>query len=224
MRCHASLIPGLSLMLLATLSLAEDPFARWEHFSATRTGGAVVRDPIKMYRSGNLIRADHENQIHITNLKELSNVVLSDHKCILIPLSDGPVYPFDAGSVYGDFKLERAMLEGEEVVDGHHTKIETLNYTQNGNPDVYIKMKLWEAQDLQGFPIKIEVLPYIRKKPFTIQYSDVSMEAPDAALFKMPANCRKMTGAIQTPPLKVAPVQTTKPPSNIPPKAAPPPQ
>jgi hypothetical protein len=148
---------------------------------------------MKIYRSGNQFRADHDDQVHITNLTDLSSVSLADGKCLSMPLPDGPAYPFDAPAVYQGWKFERVQLEGEETVDGHKCKMEALTYTQEGAESIFVKMKLWEAQDLDGFPIKIDVLPYVRKKPFTFHFSDVSMEAPDAALFKKPANCLKVS-------------------------------
>jgi len=50
-------------------------------------------------------------------------------------------------------------------------------------------MKLWEAEDLQGFPVKVEVNVVSNGNKFTLNYSNVSLKAPDAALFKSPAKC-----------------------------------
>lgn len=176
--------------------MAEDPFARWDHFSATRTGGPIVRDPLKIYRLGSQVRTEHDEQVYITNLKDLSSVAFLNNKCVRMTLPDGPVYPFDAQLEYQDFKLEREEVAGEETVDGHVCTVEKLNYTRIGNEAQYIKMTLWKAKDLDGFPIKIDVLPNIRKTPFTFHYSDVSLKAPDAALFKVPAHCEMLSGAM----------------------------
>jgi hypothetical protein len=171
------------------LAQTKDPFAAWQHFSATVTGGPVVRDPLKIYRSGNQLRADHEDQVHITNLDDLSSVVISNNKCIQMPMPDGPSYPFSAHKSYEGFKFERLPVEGEETIDGHKCKMETLIYTQEPAGVITIRMKLWEAQDLDGFPIQIDVLPTVRKKPFTYHFSDVSVGPQDPKLFTKPAQC-----------------------------------
>ena len=52
--------------------------------------------------------------------------------------------------------MERSSA-GTDTVDGHPCKVENLTVTQqNGQPT---KMKVWEAQDLKGFPIKINRKP-----------------------------------------------------------------
>jgi len=73
-------------------------------------------------------------------------------------------------------------------VDGHPCKVENLTVTQqNGQPT---KMKVWEAQDLKGFPIKIE--SQTSRGPVTIEYKDISFSEPEASLFTHPDNCRQM--------------------------------
>ena len=51
-------------------------------------------------------------------------------------------------------------------------------------------MKVWEAQDLKNFPIKIEM--QTSRGPVTMEYKDVSFSDPDASLFSHPDNCRQM--------------------------------
>jgi hypothetical protein len=50
-------------------------------------------------------------------------------------------------------------------------------------------MKVWEAQDLKGFPIKIEM--QTSRGPMTVEYKDVSFSDSDASLF-VHDNCRQM--------------------------------
>lgn len=221
MRNHPSLVFVLVLSLLSGVTLAQDPFARWDHFSATRTGGPIVRDPMKIYRAGNQLRADHDDQVHITYMKDLSSVSIVNNKCVRMQLPDGPAFPFSAHFIYKDYKLERTPLEGQETVDGHPCKMETFTYTRIGNEASFIKLTLWEAQDLDGFPIKVDVLPNVRKKPFTIHYSDVSLQTPDPALFKVPARCSGLGGdAVSVGSEGKAPTQTKKPVAKPPAKSA----
>jgi hypothetical protein len=191
---------------------AQDPFGAWQHFSATVTGGPVVRDPMKIYRSGNLLRADHEDQIHITNMDDSSSVIISDKKCTKMPMPDGPSYPFDVYKAYDGFKFERLPSEPEETIDGHKCKVESMMYTQEPSEAITIKLKLFEAQDLEGFPIRIDVLPSIRKTPFTYHLSDVSLAPQDPKLFAKPAKCETFGAAnLSGTPHKEAAPQTAKP-------------
>jgi hypothetical protein len=77
--------------------------------------------------------------------------------------------------------------EEKETIDGHPSKIR--NYTAiSKDPPATIKVKLWEAEDLKGFPVKMEIEPPSKGK-FTISYSDISLERPDPKLFVLPAIC-----------------------------------
>ena len=80
---------------------------------------------------------------------------------------------------------------GTDTVDGHACKVENMTVTpKSGQP---VKMKVWEAEDLKGFPIKIEM--QLARGPFTLQYKDISFAAPDPSLFTHPDNCRQMPTA-----------------------------
>ena len=106
---------------------------------------------------------------------------------------------------------EQTPAEQKETVDGHSCKVN--NYiakTKDGT--ITIKIKLWEAEDLKGFPIKAEIEPQSRAK-FTISYSDVSLEPPNPKLFEVPAMCR---AAIQKK--KKAPAAPAKAPKQGPSK------
>jgi hypothetical protein len=49
-------------------------------------------------------------------------------------------------------------------------------------------LKMWEATDLSGFPLKLEV-QRTTGTPVTITYKEVKIERPDASLFHLPARC-----------------------------------
>jgi hypothetical protein len=59
-------------------------------------------------------------------------------------------------------------------------------------------MRLWEAEDLKGFPIKIEVHNSITNRTLTISYSDVSLEPPDPKLFVRSEKCGGADRNVQT--------------------------
>lgn len=75
---------------------------------------------------------------------------------------------------------------GEAVVDGHHCHIESVVRTSPLGRIMHVKF--WEADDLNGFPVKVEVgEPPARVS--TITYKDVKLGPPDPALFAHPKNC-----------------------------------
>jgi hypothetical protein len=86
-----------------------------------------------------------------------------------------------------DATIDRSPA-GTDTVDGHSCKVENLTVTpHNGQPT---KMKVWEAEDLKGFPVKVEMQS--SRGPITIQYKDVSFSEPEASLFTHPDNCQQM--------------------------------
>jgi hypothetical protein len=92
-------------------------------------------------------------------------------------------YPFSA---YRGYKLERSPSEDKDTLEGHSCKIENVTFTQKES-DLNVKMKLWKAEGLQGFPVKIELPNPART--ITVSYTNVSLDKPDAALFKIPVKC-----------------------------------
>ena len=80
------------------------------------------------------------------------------------------------------------------------------------HPTNTIKMKLWEAEDLNGFPVKAEIDAGHDHK-FTVNYTNVSLAKPDPALFKSPAVCPggEAGGWQKVTPAKPAPKPAPKP-------------
>jgi hypothetical protein len=78
----------------------------------------------------------------------------------------------------------------KETIDGHPTRVENYIVTQKGTGILTARVKLWEAEDLKGFPIRMDIDPPLTKK-FTFYYTSVSLEKPDPKLFRVPAKCPK---------------------------------
>jgi hypothetical protein len=190
MRSLSQLTFAISLMFSSLVAQEQYAFSAWPHFSAIRNGGPIKRDPMKIYRSGNQMRVDHENpgEYQITKLDDRTSWMITPKQCTNLPIPDGPSYPFYVAYPPSDFKMERSPLEGEETIDGHKCRLENITFTQRNGP-IAIKMKLWKAEDLDGYPVQIEVEPTGRAK-FTLNYTNVSMQPPDPKLFQLPANCR----------------------------------
>jgi len=159
------------------------PFAPFTQFSATLTSGLLKDEPRKVYRSGEFFRVDLDGTYHITDLALGTTWSIRAEHCTSVSGPDIRSYPFAA---YRGYKVERFPGEGKETVDGHPCKIENVTFTQKES-GLKTKMKVWKAEDLQGFPVKIELFHPART--YTVSYTNVSLDKPDAALFKVPAKC-----------------------------------
>lgn len=194
----------------ATDTTTRNPFDSFQSFSATLNGGIGRDHDRPIFRRGNLLRADFGTAYRITDLQKLKMWGVQNNDCSEFAMPDAGAYPFSA---YHDFKIERAMTDQKETVDGHSCKIEDVTFTDPNVTSVVIKMKLWEAEDLEGFPIKIEAESNGRK--MSIAYKDVSLKPPDAKLFRRPARCvvGPQPGQKNTVPLdssKIAPQSQQK--------------
>jgi hypothetical protein len=191
---------------------AQNPFPAFQSFSATLHGGIGNDHDRKIYRSGMMMRVDFDDHYRLVDLEKLTTRSVHPDRCQQFPRPDAASYPF---SSYRGFKVKRAPTEDKETVDGHSCKIENVTFTPRDDRPVTIKMKIWEAEDLRGFPIKIDVDASNGNK-FTLNYTNVSLKPPDPALFRNPATCTVMAG----PSRKAVDKATTTPSKN----AAKPPQ
>ncbi len=79
---------------------------------------------------------------------------------------------------------------GKETVDGHSCLIEEVTVSSPILANAQ-KMRFWEAEDLHGFPIKIEFVVPGDRGPI-IRYKNVVLGAQDATLFVHPSSCRPL--------------------------------
>jgi hypothetical protein len=168
-------------------------------FSAKVSGGIAKDHDRNIYRAGNLMRLDFDESYRVTDLSTLKMWGVTGKSCIAFERPDAGTYPWFA---FHDFKVERvsAKEKEEETVDGHVCKIETLIFNPPDERPVRIKMQLWEAEDLDGFPIKIEVdvnnVDGSNNEKIISTYTDVSLTAPDPKLFRHPAKCQANTAQL----------------------------
>jgi hypothetical protein len=119
----------------------------------------------------------------ITELSQHTNYMVMNAMCMQMA-SQSQQNPFAQTS---DATVERSSA-GTDTVDGHACKVENLTVTSHNGKAT--KMKVWEAEDLKGFPVKVET--QTDKGPFAIEYKDISLDAPAASLFTHPENCQQM--------------------------------
>jgi len=195
---------------------AENPFVAYPQFSATLNGGFGRDTNRKIYRSGKLMRFDFADHYRISDLDTKSSWLMYPKQCSKYPMLDPGVFPFSR-----KFRVEQSsMSESKETVDGHVCKIEDVVLISSEDPaQMTFKMKLYRAEDLSGFPLRIDVENPMNHAKFTINYSSVSLEPPDAKLFERPAKCNSPILKPLNPESKPA-----KPAAKAPPKPAPKPE
>jgi hypothetical protein len=164
---------------------AQNPLiADFKTFSANVTGGIARDHDRKIYRSGKWMRLDFDDSYRVNDLDTLQMWSIGANRCVEFTRPDAGSYPFTA---YHDFKIERTATAEKETVDGHVCKIETLTLTPKDDRPIVARMKLWEAEDLDGFPVRIDVSE--GGQTLTSTYTNVSLKVPDPKLFQHPAKC-----------------------------------
>jgi hypothetical protein len=190
------------------------PLDSFTDFSAVMVGSIMEMGEGTMeahiYRSGKLMRvADPEGYGYfITDLSTLETYAFSAGPC----MHDNHPYfrdsPFPAARP--DSSVER-VISGKETLDGHSCQIEdiTVSSPKTGNR---LKMRFWEAEDLQGFPIKIEFLRPGGRNAI-IRYKNVVLGPQDPTLFIHPKSCQSAPQRAG-PKTPKAPAAAKKPPAS----------
>jgi hypothetical protein len=113
-----------------------------------------------------------------------------------------------------NYKVERLPSDEKEkeTIDGHVCKIERATFASKEDRPIVVKMKLWEAEDLKGFPVKIEITSSTRT--ITVTYKDVNLDPPDPSLFKLPAKCPDFQANVKIGSPKPAAKSSKTPPKN----------
>jgi outer membrane lipoprotein-sorting protein len=192
------LASGLMMACAAMSVRAQNPFESIKSFSATfvisgmSSKASEGRGEAKIYRSGTKIRTTLPGGAGYTLIdvtEHTTYMVMGGGMCMQMTVQ-GQENPFAQAP---DTTVERSSA-GTDTVDGHACKVENLTVTPHAGPRAGqpTKMKVWEAEDLHGFPIKVET--QTSRGPMTIEYKDVSLAEPDASLFTHPQNCRQMPG------------------------------
>lgn len=105
------------------------------------------------------------------------------HQCVAMKSQQAKMLPSPLELLQGS-AVKRTPVT-KEVLDGHPCDVETVSVTR---PDgSRIESKVWEAQDLQGIPIRIE--SHIGDVTLSAVYRDIRIGTPDEALFSIPSKC-----------------------------------
>lgn len=143
-----------------------------------------------IYRSGNLIRMEEPGGrvYFLTDLRTGGTYGILETGCIE---DDHPYFRAIPFYVSGNASSTVTRTPaGEETVDGHSCQIEDIIVSSPMFPNPQ-KMRFWEAEDLQGFPIKIEFVLPGGQGPI-IHYRDVVLGTQDPTLFFHPKSCQTL--------------------------------
>lgn len=170
------------------------PLDQFREFSAIETGGMLPGQDWDgyIYRSGDLMRMQAVNsgptQYFVDDLVKVTSYGLSLGGCAKLTLLYSRTFPF---FMSGPGYTYQRVAVGEDTVDGHHVHVEdiTVHNKKFARP---ARFRLYEADDLQGFPIKI-VNQQEKARRWVIQYKNVVLGPQDPTLFTVPRDCQALT-------------------------------
>lgn len=175
---------------VALAASTDYPLESFPEFSALMVGSIMeIGDgsvESHIYRSGKLMRMEglESRGYMITDLTTLDTYGVSTGLCM------HDTHPFFRASPFAavrpGYKVQRVPV-GTEIVDGHSSKVEdvTVSSAESGAP---LKMRFWEAEDLQGFPVRID-FQRADGRHSTIRYKNVVLGPQDQTLFIHPKSC-----------------------------------
>jgi hypothetical protein len=193
MPIHRKFKYGMLVLIfcLPVFAQTQNPFETFKQFSATIVISGVQQahagqGEMKVYRSGDKMRTDMSGGAGymVMELGQHTNYMVMGTGICMQTTFQPQQNPFAQAK---NATIERSPA-GTDTVDGHPCKVENVTVTpSDGQPHT---MKMWEAEDLKGFPIKIEMQS--KNGPITMQYKNLSFDEPAASLFTHPDNCRQM--------------------------------
>lgn len=151
-----------------------------------------LESDVHIYRSGKLMRMQGSESIpgyYVTDLTARKSHYVTGKACLQTRTAYVRSFPFFVAGPGNKYEL---IPIGEQTVDGHQCKVEDILLHIPKNPET-LRFRLYEAEDLQGFPIKIE---NHRKNayPWVIHYKNVRLEPQDPSLFIYPDKCESDAG------------------------------
>jgi hypothetical protein len=186
------------LFSFASLCCAQDSRAAsqaanaWDFpdFSATQIFGGKTSDmPMKVYRSGSSVRVERSGALSTLYIPAEGMVYNfttypdQSHQCTRMKPQQAKMLPSPLELIQG-VSVQRTPI-GTDEKQGHPCKVETVVATQSDGSSV--ESKVWEAEDLEGIPVRIE--SKFPDMTLSAVYQDISIGAPDAGLFAIPGRC-----------------------------------
>ena len=182
---------GIITFMLAFGALAHGQNTlEFPDFSATQVFPSSKADmEMKVYRSGSSVRVERSaalSTLYVPSSSKVYNLTTypdNSHQCVVMKPDQARMLPSPLELLEGPV-VKRAPV-GTEFVDGHACQVENVVVTRPDGKTV--ESKVWEAEDLKGIPVRIE--SRISGVTLTAVYRDISVNAPDHALFTIPEKC-----------------------------------
>ena len=194
----AGQIPAAAAQPAGQTSASEStqfPLDRFREFSAIETGGILPGSDWDgyVYRSGDLMRMQAvqqgKTQYFVDDLAKGTSYGFSVAGCAKLSLLFSRTFPFFMSGP--GYTYERVAV-GEETVDGHRCQVEDVTVHAPKHP-IPAHFRLYEAEDLQGFPIKIENQQE-KVRRWIIHYRNIVLGPQDPTLFVVPRDCQDLAG------------------------------
>jgi hypothetical protein len=173
---------AITLASLPVISRAQSAAWKLPDYSAMQSMGNLP--PGKIYQSGSNVHAEPAPGL-VTIYQSTNNKAYNLYArgyCIEMP-AEKALTPNPLQLLFGT-KVERTPI-GNAVVDGHSCKVEKVVVT--GADGKTTESKVWEAEDLQGIPVKIQ--SQTEHGPLLAVYNDIVLAKSDPALFALPNKC-----------------------------------
>jgi hypothetical protein len=159
-------------------------------FSATQVLQSRKANMVmKVYRSGDSVRVERSgglSTLYVPSTSRVYNLTTypdHSHQCVVMKPEQAKMLPSPLELLQGS-NVSRTDV-GTETVEGHPCKVENVIVTRNDGKK--IESKVWEAQDLQGIPVKIE--SHVGDITLSASYRDISVGTPERELFTVPEKC-----------------------------------
>jgi hypothetical protein len=194
----------LALALPAAGAAAQDVWGLPDSFSATQISLSPATSPQtqpwKIYKSGANFRTENapgQSTIYIPGSNKVYNAFQNGAICMELPMDKAMIMRSPLQQEPGT-KIEKKSV-GTELFEGHSCTVEEIVLTSTDGKTLHAKV--WEANDLKGFPVKIEA----PGSP-TFIFRDIVLAAPDPALFQPPGKCPRVEEIqpkeLPSPPVK----------------------
>jgi hypothetical protein len=190
-----------------------DPFHQFKEFSAIMKGDVLPREEREgyIYRSGDLLRMEglERRGFYITDLETLDTHAISKLGCAYMKQAYVRSFPF---MLHRQGYTVTRVKVGKETVDGHACDVEEVTYSSKNLPSSW-HLKVWEAEDLQGFPIKVDAEPSTGPSHSIILFKNVRLGPQDPTLFIYPKDCTELAKPSEQKPSSPKPKKPAAAPS-----------